>query len=88
MTKTACMIIIIYQNTYLHYFLVEVRVVHVKDGCLDVPSCRETLDLDEDIVCPALIQHSDELAMFYVDLQVKANQNSHVTMYTAMYVVT
>ena len=49
--------------TDLHHFLVEVGVVHAHDGGLDVPSCRETLDLDLDIVGPALVEHCYELGL-------------------------
>ena len=40
---------------HLHNLFGEVRVVHVEDGGLDVSRRWETLDLNQDVVGPALV---------------------------------
>ncbi len=45
------------RECYLDYLLVEVRVVHVEDGSLDMPGGRKPIDLYQDVVGPALVQH-------------------------------
>ena len=40
---------------HLHNLFGEVRVVHVEDGGLDVSRCWESLDLNQDVVGPALV---------------------------------
>lgn len=46
----------IYVSSYVYYFSVEVRIIHAKYGCLDVFSCRKSLDLDEYVIGSTLIQ--------------------------------
>jgi hypothetical protein len=50
-------------GAYLDNLFVEVRVVHVENGCFDVPGSWETLDLNENVVGSALIQNSQDFIL-------------------------
>ncbi len=57
------------RECYLDYLLVEVRVVHVEDGSLDMPGGRKPIDLYQDVVGPALVQHIQLFLLLFNTLQ-------------------
>ena len=63
---------------YLDDLLGEVRVVHAENGRLDVPRCRETLDLNLNVVGSSLVQDSQHFLLLVRDRLISVRKTTRL----------